>query len=129
MRISGFVGVSTSTARVLGVHRVGDALRIARVDVREVQPVVLQDLVEQAERAAVDVLAADDVVAGSEQLHDRVEAAHAAREREAVAPALERGDVALERFARRVLAARVLVALVLRPARPGRMSRSGRPAS
>ena len=70
-------------------------------------------LVEQPERAAVDVLAADDVVAGPEQLHDRVEAAHAAGEREAVPAALERGDVSLERLARRVLAAGVLVALVL----------------
>ena len=94
-------------------HRVGDSLRVARVDVAERQPIVLKDLVEQPERAAVHVLAADDVIAGAEQLHDRVEAAHAARERESVTAVLERGDVPLERFARRILSARVLVALVL----------------
>ena len=35
------------------------------------------------------------------------------REREPVAPVLERGDVPLERLARRILSARVLVPLVL----------------
>jgi hypothetical protein len=69
--------------------------------------------VEEAERAAVHVLAAHDVVARFEQLHDRVDAAGAAGEREAVATALERGDVALQRLARRIFAARVLVPLVL----------------
>ena len=56
-RMSGLLGVSTSTSRVSGRHRVGDALRVARVDVCERQPEVLEDLVEQAERAAVDVFA------------------------------------------------------------------------
>ena len=96
-----------------GSHRVGDALRIARVDVCKRQREVLEDLVEQPEGAAVHVLGADDVIACLEQLHDRVEAAHAARERESVSAVLQRGDVPLERLARGVLSAGVLVALVL----------------
>ena len=110
-------------------HRVGDALRIARVDVAERQPEVLEDLVEQAERSAVHVLAADDVIAGAEQLHDRVEAPHAARERESVTPVLERRDVSLERFARRdSCRARTRTPCSAR-APPARTSTSGRPAS
>src|SRR5436190_13301117 len=94
-------------------HRIGDALRIARVDVAETKPEVLQQPVEQPEAPAVHVLAADHVIARSEELHDRVEAAHSRAEGEAVTPALERGDVALEGLASRVLSPRVLVPLVL----------------
>ena len=97
----------------LGAHRVGDALRVARVDVREGDAQMREELVEEAERAAVDVLAADHVIAGAAELHDRVEAAHPAREREAVARPFERGDVPLQRLPRGILAPGVLVALVL----------------
>ena len=93
-------------------HRVLHPLRIPRVHIRERQPHMTQDLVEQAERAAIDILAADDVIAGAEQLHDRVEAAHAAREGEAVPAALQRRDVPFQRFTRGILSARVLVPLV-----------------
>ena len=54
----------------------------------------------------------DDVIAGLEELHDRVDAAHAGGEGEAVGRTLERGDVPLERLARRILAPGVLVPLV-----------------
>ena len=95
-----------------GRHGVGNALRIARVDVREREPEVLEDFVEQAERAAVDVFTAHDVVAGAEQLHDRVQAPHAAGEGEAMPAPFERGYVSLQRLARGVLAASVLIPLV-----------------
>src|SRR6185312_7004118 len=55
----------------------------------------------------------NDVVARTEQLHDRIEAAHAAREREPVAPIFQSSDVSFEGFPRRVLSARVLITLVL----------------
>ena len=92
--------------------RVLDALRIARVDEGERHAEVREDLVEQPIGAAVHVLAADDVVAGLEQLHQRVGAPHAARERESVPAAFERRDVPLERLARGIPAAGVLVPLV-----------------
>src|SRR5689334_2595650 len=74
---------------------------------------MLQQLVEESERSAVHVFAADDVIAGPEQLHDRIEAAHAARKRESVPSILEGGDVSLEGLAGGILASRVFVALVL----------------
>ena len=52
------------------------------------------------------------MVTGAEQLQDRVEAAHAARERESMPSALERRDIALECLTRGIRAARVLVPLV-----------------
>jgi hypothetical protein len=94
-------------------HRVGHALRIAGIDVAERQPHVLQDLVEQAERAAIDVFRADDVVTGAEQLHDRVEAPHAARKGESMTTIFQRCDIPLESLAGGILASRVLVPLVL----------------
>jgi hypothetical protein len=96
-----------------GGHRIGDALGVAGVDIRERHAETLQQLVEEPEGAAVHVLAADDVIACPEQQHDRGDAAHAGAEREAVAAALEGGYVALQRLARGVLAPRVLVSLVL----------------
>ena len=92
--------------------RIGDALGVARVDVCETKPEIDQNPIEQARRAAIHILAAHDVIAGAEQLHDRVEASHAARERESVLRALEGGDVSLQRFPRRILAACVLVPFV-----------------
>src|SRR5918999_1562442 len=91
---------------------VGDTLRVARVEESERQTVVPQDLVEQSKRAAVRALATHDVVAGSKELHYRVQAGHAAGEGEAVPPPFEGRDVTLERLTGGVFAARVLVALV-----------------
>ena len=71
-----------------------------------------QHLVEQPEGAAVDVLRDDDVVAGLEHRGDRADRRHARGKREPRLAALDRRDVALEREARRILRARVLVALV-----------------
>src|SRR5215208_3327458 len=83
--------------------RVGDGLRVSSVDKGKAQSVSAQNLVEQTERPAVDILAADDVVARLEELHDRVETTHAARECEALNPTLQRRHVSLERFARGIL--------------------------
>lgn len=53
------------------------------------------------------------MIAGTEQLHDRVNAAHATRKRESMATVLERGHIPLEGFTGRVLASGVLVPFVL----------------
>ena len=63
-RITGLVGVSTNSIRVAGVNARSTASRSRRVDVAERQLVARQHLVEQPERAAVDVVGHDDVVAG-----------------------------------------------------------------
>ena len=109
---SGLVGVSIQTSRAsprsaagsvreLGGRRVGEAVALRLVDLRE-----------HAVRAAVDVVHADDVVAGVEQVHDRRRRAEARRERVTVRGVLERGEALLERRSRRVRDARVVVALV-----------------
>ena len=85
----------------------------AGVDVGEVQVVAPQHPLEQPERAAVGVVGDDDVVAGLEARGDGADGGHARGKREAGAARLQRGDVGLERGARRVLRARVFVALVL----------------
>src|SRR5262249_44074675 len=92
--------------------RIRDDLRIARIHEREFEAEVAVHLVEQAIRAAVDVLAADDVIAALEELHERIDARDAARERDAVACAFERRYVALQGLPRGVLRPRILVALV-----------------
>ena len=68
------------------------------------------ELREQPVGAAVDVVDRDRARAGREQLHDRGRRAHAGREADAVLAALERGQARLERRARRVDRARVVVA-------------------
>jgi hypothetical protein len=53
-------------------------------------PVIGQYLVEQAERAAVEVVAADDALARRNQAQQRVDGGHARGEGQAVAAALQR---------------------------------------
>ena len=87
--------------RELGGCRVREAVALRLVHLRE-HPV----------RAAVDVVDADDAVAGVEQVHDRRRRADPGGERVAVRGVLERREALLERRAGRVRAARVVVALV-----------------
>ena len=68
------------------------------------------DALEVAERAAVDVVADDDLIAGDGELGDRRRRRRSARERDPVGAALERRDRPLEPFAGRVLGPGVLVA-------------------
>src|SRR6185503_13070884 len=67
----------------------------------------------EAIRPPVDVVAEDDVVAGLQEMRDRVGPGHARREREAPLPIFELGQARLERGARGIARARVVVALVL----------------
>src|SRR4051812_11688300 len=87
-------------ARLVG-HRVGDLLWVTGVDIAERQANVVQDPVEQGDGPAVDVLAADDMITGAEEFHDRVERGEATGKGEAVPSVFERGNVSLERFAGR----------------------------
>jgi hypothetical protein len=73
----------------------------------------LEHLAEQSIGAAVRVGGDDHVIAGRQPAQHRVLGGHAAREREPVLGALERGEAHLERTARGVAGARVLEAQVL----------------
>ncbi len=90
-------------------QRIAYLLRVRGVHEREGDAEPLEHVREHAVRAAVQVLLAHDVVAGREALEDRLDRGQAARERGAVAPALQRRDVRFQRLARRVLHTRVLV--------------------
>ena len=87
-------------------HRlgIGGEVRVARDDA-----VRAADALEVAERAAVDVVADDDLGLRPGQLGDRRGGGRAGGERDPLAATLERGDGALEPVARRVLRARVVV--------------------
>ena len=89
-------------------HRLG----VRRVDVGERDAEVREDLREEAVRAAVRVPADEDVVPRlDEREHERRLGCHPRGERVGDGAALERGELLFEREARRVLRARVLVAL------------------
>ena len=107
-------GLDPDAARPSG-RRAGEVGRVGQVGVGEVEPVVAQDPLEQAEGAAVHVVHRDDVVARLEEVHDRRRGGHPAREGEPEAAPLERRHVRLVGRARGVLRARVVVTAV--PAR------------
>ena len=86
---------------------------VAQIDRRPRHAVTLVHARDEPERPAVRVGGDDHVVAGIERAQDRVLGRETARERETVARVLQRRDARLERGARRVGAARVLVAPVL----------------
>ena len=110
-----------------GAHRV----EVARVDGRVPHAPVAEDAADEPVRAAVDVVADDDVVAGHQHgAQQRVFGGEARREREPARTALERGELRLERGARGVAAARVLVAAAqaadaVLHVRRGRVDRAG----
>ena len=83
---------------------------IAQVDEARLDAERAQDLLEEPVRAAVHVVAADDVVAGTERVEEGRRRRTAAREGEGAGAALEGGQARLERRARRVAAARVVEA-------------------
>ena len=122
---SGFVGVSSQTRRVRS--SIASTIAVVRGEL-ELVALRLVDLREEPVGAAVDVVHGDDPLAGRDEVHHRRRRAHAGREREAVLRALQRGEAGLERAARRVGGARVVVALVLADRLLRRRSRSGRSA-
>ena len=125
----GLLGVSIQTRRVFGRMAARTRFGSRHVEERRLDAELLQHLVEDAERAAVDVVADEHVVAALQREQDGRRRRAAAAERDAVLAALERGEAPLERGARRVAGARVVVALVQRPGRLARTWSRGRWAS
>ena len=103
---SGLVGLSSQTSRVWSSIASATLSTRVRVDKRETQPGALQHAVEQAERAAVDVVAGDDVVARSSRCSTRVLGGHAAGEGQPEAAAVQRRPGTLSSAARVGLAVR-----------------------
>ena len=105
-------GLDPQHPRLVG-DRCLDCLQVGQVDIAEVQPHrPTTHPLEQPPRAAVQVVAGDDVRPGVQQLQRRRGRRHARAEAEGLNPALQIGDAGLEGLARRVLAARILIALV-----------------
>ena len=92
-----------------------DQLGLRGVDVGEIEAELAAHALEQPERAAVGVVADEHVIAGLEPRQQRVDRRHARGERERRRACLDRGDVALERHARRILRAAVFEAGVRLP--------------
>ena len=97
--MSGLVGVSMWTSFVVGRMARRTFSGFGGVDEGELDAVADDDLVEEARGAAVDVVAADDVVAGVEHGDQRGDGGHAAGEDVAAGSAFERGEVGFERVA------------------------------
>ena len=90
-----------------------DVADVAHVHEGDADAQVAVDPLHQPVASAVDVLAADDVISGLEQLQHRVEGGQAGAEGKAVGGALEAGHVSLQRLPGGVLGPAVLVAPVL----------------
>ena len=110
---SGLVGVSTQIRRVFGriaasIASGSDEIEIADLDAHR----ALAHPLEQAARAAIEVVDRDDMGALVEAFERRRNRRQAGRKGERGAAAFEIGDAALERHARGILGARVIVALV-----------------
>ena len=119
MPSSGLVGVSTQTTRVrAGLDRGAHGVVVADGGDGVLDAPVPEDRVEEAVGAAVGVRGHDDVVAGASSARRTVSsAASPEANANAALATLERGEPGLERGARRVGAAAVLVA-VPEPADP-----------
>ena len=90
-----------------------DRIRVGEIEIAHLEAHrALAHPLEQAARAAVEVVDRDDVGAVVEAFERRRNGRKAGREGESRAAAFEIGDAALERHARGVLGARVVVALV-----------------
>ena len=85
----------------------GDVIRVLK-RIGEAERV--EHLVEDAERAAIDVLREEDAVARPEERQDGCDSGHAGAESEAVRAAFKVGDEFLKCRARRVARARILPA-------------------
>ncbi len=87
------------TSFVVGRRDAADVLGVGGVDEGELDAVADDDLVEEAGGAAVDVVAADDVIAGVEHGDEGGDGGHAAGENVAGGSAFERGEIGFESVA------------------------------
>ena len=90
-----------------------DISRVGSVDVGEFHSEIRQDLVEEAGHASVEIVAADDMVAGLVHGADGIDRRHAAGEDARGNTAFERRQVFFQAGARGIGNAGVFVALVL----------------
>ena len=110
---SGLVGVSTQMQPGVGTQRRLQRGRIREVDERHAQSRrALAHVLQEPVAAPVQVVHGDDVRAGIQQLEQRRGSGHAGGEGEGGGAALEVRERRLQGVARRVVGARVLVALV-----------------
>jgi hypothetical protein len=97
----------------VGPDRRFDRFRVGEIEIAHLEPHrALAHPLEQAARAAVEVIDRDDVRAVVEAFERGRNGRKAGREGESHTAAFEIGDAALERHARGILGARVVVALV-----------------
>ena len=109
----GLVGVSIQIRRVFGRIAASSAAMSVKVEIGHLQPGrALAHALEQTPRAAIEVVDRDDVRAVVETVERGRDRGQPGGKGKGRAAAFEIGDAALERHARRVLGARVVVALV-----------------
>ena len=113
IRSIGLVGVSMN--RYLVFWRDGrlDQVEARGIHVGEVEAELAAHALEETERAAVGVVADDEMVAGFEPRQDGVDGGHARGEGKRGRAALDRCEVGFERHAGGVLGAAVFESLVL----------------
>ena len=91
----------------------GDLRRVGHVDESERQTcAAAPDTLEQTVRAAVQVVARDDVRARVDEFEDRGDRRHARSERERLLASFEVGNAALQRPSRRIVRTAVIETLV-----------------
>ena len=109
-RRSGLLGVSSQSRRVLARASRPGLPHVARIDEGNVDAVAREYGRKKPVRAAVDVPRGEDVVAAAQQRERAPNRRHARREGRGEGSALERGELAFHRAARRVDRARVVEA-------------------
>src|SRR5450759_3146200 len=82
------------------------------IDVGECESKVCEDVIEQARRPAVEIMAGDNVVAGFEHRSDGVDRRHATGEHARCRSAFERREVGLQPVAGRIRYARIFITFV-----------------
>ena len=92
-------GLDVHHARVLA-DRALDIFRVRSIDIGEFEAEVGHHLVEQARGSAVQIISADDVIAGFECVDDGVDCRHAAGEHAGRDSAFQRGKILLQARAR-----------------------------
>ena len=91
----------------------GRRFEVGRVDVVVGQAVLLVDVVDESDGAAIEVFGEQDVVAGIQQVEHHVDGGHARRDGPGALAALELREDVLELFARRIGDAAVVKARAL----------------
>ena len=97
--------------RPVGQRRL-DTGEVGHIDERGPDPIPLQHPHEQPVRASIDVVGAEDAIAGVEKVGDGRDRRHARRKGQAVRGVLQRRQAGLQRGSRRICGPAVVVSLV-----------------